>query len=96
MFNDEINKEVLEVAITQSNLNLLKYASDLGLVKINITDNCFKKACEKGDLKVIKHLVGVFQTIDFEGNTYNSINFGVLYESFCSFHWIDWGLETKY
>ena len=70
MFNDEINKEVLEVAITQSNLNLLKYASDLGLVKINITDNCFKKACEKGDLKVIKHLVGVFQTIDFAGNTY--------------------------
>ena len=67
MFNDEINKEVLEVAITQSNLNLLKYASDLGLVKINITDNCFKKACEKGDLKVIKHLVGVFQTIDFAG-----------------------------
>ena len=67
IFNDEINQEVLELAITHSNLNLLKYASDLGLVKTNITDNCFKKACEKGDLKVIKHLVSVFQTIDFAG-----------------------------
>jgi hypothetical protein len=69
IFNDEINQEVLELAITHSNLNLLKYASDLGLVKTNITDNCFKKACEKGDLKVIKHLVSVFLTIDFAGNT---------------------------
>ena len=67
ILNDEIDQEVLELAITHSNLNLLKYASDLGLVKIDITDNCFKKACEKGDLKVIKHLVSVFQTIDFAG-----------------------------
>ena len=67
IFNYEINQKVLELAITHSNLNLLKYASDLGLVKTNITDDCFKKACEKGDLNVIKHLVSVFQTIDFAG-----------------------------
>ena len=68
IFYDEINYGVLEFAIRNDNDNLLKYASDLGLIKADISCDLFQMALEKGNKKVIKHLVSVFQTIDNGGN----------------------------
>ena len=67
-FLDGCNQGVLEFAICKENVDLLKYASDLGLVKADITCDLFQMALEKGNKKIVKYLVSVFLTIDYAGN----------------------------
>ena len=67
--NDDFlhNPGVLEYAIINDNVDLLKYASDLGLVKADISEYVFEKACEEGSKEVLEYFISVFQTIDYTG-----------------------------
>ena len=58
---------VLEFALCKNSVDLLKYASDLGLVKKDVSKDVLQTALEKGEEKVVKYLVNIFGTIDYAG-----------------------------
>ena len=74
--NDDFlhNPGVLEYAIINDNVDLLKYASDLGLAKADISEDVFEKAIEEGSKEVLEYFISVFQTIDYTGIFYLQIH----------------------